>query len=94
MTRGMRFETYPPMFSDWENGIENENYDDEVLVFVVPEEWGEAWIEKNCNCSVREFFETWDWDDGEQMNMDANRDGVLIAEWIELRDYRDYANHA
>jgi hypothetical protein len=94
MERGMMFETYPPMFSDYEGRIENENYDDEVLVFVVPEEWCKNWIQKNCNCSVCEFFETWDWDDGNNMWTDAHRDGVLIAEWIELRDYRDYTNQA
>ena len=91
MERGISFETYPPMFKDYGTMVENENYDDEVLVFVVPEKWCRKWIRENCECSVPVFFETWDWDDGDRMWTDAKRDGVLIAEWIALRDYRDYA---
>lgn len=93
MERGMRFETYPPMFEDYLGMVENKNYDDEVRVFVVPEEWGKKWIVNNCG-SIEEFFDEWTWDDGLAMHTDAKADGVLISEWTELRDYRDYTKHA
>lgn len=86
MIKGISFETYPPCFN--EDGSENENYDNEVKVFVVPHEWAERWLRKNYDCSIAEFLETYDWDGTVQMNYDAAVDGAILLEWIELRDFR------
>ena len=88
------YETYPPMFSDYENDIENENYDNEMRMFTVPAYWGIKWMREEAEMTKAEFDTEYTWDDTFSMYEDACREGVIINEWIELRDCRDYTNHA
>lgn len=73
----MTFETYPDMFTDYENNIENENYDYEMRVFSVPDEWLVRWFDLNGIKSLNAFESEYTWDDTWQMYCDAGIDGVL-----------------
>jgi len=79
------FDTYPDMFTDYDNGIENENYDHEVRLFEVPEYWALKWIAENAPWDVPEFWNEYTWDDTYAMYEDAIREGVLIKENIAVR---------
>lgn len=64
--------TYPPMFTDYENMIENENYDNEVRCFDVPKDWAVAWIRENMGMSLEEFWHEYTYDDTIQMYGDCD----------------------
>lgn len=77
-------ETYPPMFSDYDNNVENENYDNEIRVFAVPKEWALKWI-SDFGMTYEEWCDECTWDDTFQMYSDAVDEEVLIRETIEPR---------
>lgn len=77
-------ETYPPMFSDYDNYIENEDYDDTIRVFSVPKQWAVDWI-KHSGYTLDEFLQEYTWDETYEMYEDANSEAVIISEWIEER---------
>lgn len=85
------FDTYPDMMKDYERGIENDNYDNELRIFTVPEAWAAGWIkqffyEVELDDLGYDYFETvYSWDDTYQMYSDAHAAGVLIEEHIEPR---------
>ena len=86
MEKGIHYDTYPPMMSDYENCIENENYDNEILWFCVPDEWAFEYIVQETDYNGFEDFEAeYTWDDTLQMYECALRDGVLISEEIKER---------
>ena len=85
MAKTITFDTYPDMFLDYEEHIENENYDNETRVFEVPEVWALKWISKKAPWDVPEFWDEYTWDETYGMYEDAIRDNVLIAEHIESR---------
>lgn len=74
--------TYPDMFTDYENGIENENYDHEMRVIEVPMDWASMWVRTRYGMSLDEYENEYDYNDSFQMYEDAMRDGVLISEKI------------
>ena len=80
------FDTYPDMFTDYENMIENENYDNELRLFTVPRDWATEWIRKHCDgITLEEFEYVYDWDWSYQMYEDALTEGVIIEEHMEER---------
>lgn len=79
------FETYSDMFTDYDEYIENENYDDEERVFTVPKDWAIIWIRENCEMSLEEFLDEYTSDDTNDMYCAAILDDVLIEEHIEAR---------
>lgn len=81
------FQTYTPMFTDYENGIENENYDNEILVFCVPAIWANEWCVKEFGMSAEEFSEEYTWDDTISMFEDAKADEVVIESHVEERSF-------
>lgn len=80
------FETYPDMFTDYENGVENENYDHEYRSFTVPRVWATIWIRQYCDgITLAEFENVYEWDWSYQMYENALAEGVIIEEHIEER---------
>ena len=81
----MTFDTYPDMYKDYENDIENENYDYERKIFTVPSEWAAAWVNKECEMSMGEFMDEYTWDDTLAMYEQAILDDVIAEEHIDAR---------
>ena len=81
------YETYPPMFSDYENDIENENYDHELRMFTVPAYWAIKWMREEAEMTKAWFDCQYTWDDTFSMYEAACREGVILKEWIEERDW-------
>lgn len=77
-------ETYPPMLSDYDNDVENENYDNEIRVFAVPRDWALKWI-LDFGMTLEDWLDDYTWDDTFQMYSDAVSEEVLIRETIEPR---------
>lgn len=77
------FETYSDMFKDYENGVENENYDHEVRLFDVPKVWAVDWIEQTYDMDLDTFMSEYTYDETIQMYEDAIAEGVLIKANIE-----------
>ena len=82
----MTFNTYPPMFIDYDELIENVNYDNEKRVFTVSSEWALKWIDENSHYKFG-FWKEYTYDDTLQMFEDACRDGELISDRIEPEWY-------
>ncbi len=76
------FETYAPMFTDYETYTENPDYDDQLTVFEVPLEWAEQWVVSNGFKSMRDFFDNYIWDDTYQMYGEALAQKTVISERI------------
>ena len=83
----IEFDTYPDMMSDYENDIENENYDYELRVFTVPKEWAVSWIRNIWGMDFKEFMDTYTWDDTYQMYVSAKYAQVILEEHIISRDW-------
>lgn len=81
----IQFDTFPDMFTDYENLIENENYDNELIVFEVPRDWAINWIKTELGMSLEEFLNEYTWDDTLAMRYKADADGVLMNEHTEPR---------
>ena len=79
----LAYDTYPDMMKDYENGIENENYDNEVRIFTVERDWGEKWIFDNFKQDVEDFNTEYTWDDTFAMYEASIKDGTLIDAYIE-----------
>lgn len=77
-------ETYPPMFSDYGNHVENEEYDDTLLWFSVPKQWALKWITAD-GTTFDEFMSTYTWDMTFEMYQDATAEKVIISEEIKDR---------
>ena len=43
------YATYPDMFLDYDEMLENSNYDNELREFTVPTQWATAWIRREHN---------------------------------------------
>lgn len=80
------YDTYPDMFLDRDCTIENENYDNELRVFTVPEAWATEWIRHECKMTPAEFDDWYTWDVTYQMYADAIDEKVLIS--TEIIDRR------
>ena len=83
--KNITFDTYPDMFTDYENLIENERYDDEKRLFTVPAAWAINWVSKECSMDMKDFCSWFTWDITYQMYTDAVIDGVLVSEQIVER---------
>ena len=81
------YETYPPMFTGYDAGIENENYDHELRVFAVPADWAIKWMRDEVGMTKEEFDAEYDWDGTCAMHEAATLAGVVLMEWIEERDW-------
>ena len=79
------YETYPDMFTDYEELIENENYDDEIRFFEVPEEWAYGWTKEHGFTGLDEFNNEYTWDITYDMWEDAKAKSILISEHIDSR---------
>lgn len=79
------FETYAPMFIDYEDYIENENYDNEIRVFSVPKALAVDWIFIHYRMGYEDFLNEYTWDDTFNMFGDAIKDKVLVNCDIEDR---------
>jgi hypothetical protein len=73
------YETYPDMFTDYEELIENENYDNEIREFTVPEAWATEWMLRECKMTPEEFNDWYTWDVTDQMYLDAINEKVLVS---------------
>ena len=71
--------TYPDMFTDYENMIENEDYDIQMREITVPTAWAKEWVQEHCDMSLDEYENEYTWDDSIQMYEDAKAEGVLIS---------------
>lgn len=80
------YATYPDMFLDYDEMLENSNYDNELREFTVPTQWATAWIRRECKMTPAEFNEWYTWDVTDQMYADAVREKVLIS--TEIIDCR------
>ena len=76
MKKGIHYDTYPPMMSDYDNCIENENYDNEIRWFCVPDEWAFEYIVQETDYNGFEDFEA------EYICMDPLQDKLT-----KLKDY-------
>ena len=81
----IKFETYPNYMIDYENDIENVNYDNEMIVFCVPVMWAERWVKLECNMELDEFLSVYTWDDTEAMFNSALIADVVLSEEIAER---------
>ena len=79
------YDTYSDMFTDDKHMIENENYDNEIRWFEVPEEWANKWVKEHGFSGFEEFDNEYTWDDSIQMYEDAKAEGVLISTEIDQR---------
>lgn len=75
--RTIFFDTYP----HWED----EDYDNNLIVFEVPLDWAVDWIETEGEMDFREFLDEYTWDSTIAMYEKACADGVLISEHVEPR---------
>lgn len=79
-----RVETYPEVFIDYKNKIENPNYDDTLKVFTVPEAWLIRTLEEE-EFTIDWFINQSDWDDSLWVYNKAYEEGVLLEEHVEYR---------
>lgn len=81
------FWTYPDYYDLADHGIEieNDNYDNELIVFEVPRDWAINWIKTELGMSLEEFLNEYTWDDTLAMRYKADADGVLMNEHTEPR---------
>ena len=85
------FDTYPPVYWDYDKGIENHDYDETITMFTVPYSWYLEWLENSDDkMTDEEFMDNYDWDWTEAMEIDASAEGKIIDEWISYRDGRPY----
>lgn len=81
-------ETYPPLMLDYENEIENPNYDEELLVFTVPYPWLYEEFKRD-NFGVKDFEDfliyQYTWDDTQFLYARATTDKVIVHEEIIRR---------
>jgi len=80
------FGTYPDMYLDREEQVENPNYDNEMREFTVPTGWAESWIRSVYDMTIKEFNEWYTWDVTDRMYLDAIHDNVLVS--TEIIDCR------
>lgn len=71
--------TYPDMFTDYENMVENEDYDVQMREITVPTAWAKEWVKDHCDMTLDEYENEYTWDDSIQMYEDAKAEGVLIS---------------
>lgn len=81
--------TYPPTMSDYENEVENANYDNEVRSIVVPRKWAEAFVTREFGVTFDDFLRECTWDETFQMYEAAEADGVLVMTEIRGRMFGD-----
>ena len=85
------FETYPPCYWDYDRGIENDDYDETIIVFTVPYDWFLDWIKREDeDMTEEEFMDEYDWDWTEAMREDAYRENVVLKEEITYRNGDHY----
>ena len=80
--KSVEFETFPALYSDYENMVENKDYDDTVTVFTVPYEWFINWLD---NEPESDFMSNYTWDDTLSMYNSAMAENVVLSERIERR---------
>ena len=78
----LEIETYPDMFTDYDNGIENENYDNEIRVLSVPMWWALGYISKYLHMTLDEFKNEYDWDMSWQMYEMAVSENEIVSDTI------------
>lgn len=83
--RVLKIETYPDMMIDYEECIENPDYDSTIRVFKVSKSWAVEWIRERYGMTYDEFMEEYDWDMTWEMYSDACSDRVLISENVMSR---------
>ena len=76
------FDTYPPMFDDYDACIENDRYDDELQLFTVPEAWATQWITDHLDMPMKEFMREYTWDETFAMFDAASSQHVVISSEI------------
>ena len=78
------------MLVDYDKGIENENYDNEIRVFSVPMQWALNYISKHLHMTLDEFKNEYTWDDTWQMYEMALDEEEIVSNTIigrvELRN--------
>ena len=89
MQSTITFETYPDLYSDYENQIENEDYDNTMRVFTVPYDWYLRWLNDGSimhGYPEDEVFQReYTWDDTSTMYDHAVYDDVVLEDEIEYR---------
>ena len=76
------FDTYPPMFIDYGEFIENDRYDDTLRWFVVPKLWAVDFISRFFGMKFEEFMRNYTWDDTFQMYECAMQDNQIVSDYI------------
>ena len=75
-------ETYPDCFDNYEEFIENENYDSEKRLFSVPITWLADYVLNTWGMTLDDFFKENTWDDDWQIYEMAKQKGILYNEII------------
>ena len=81
-------ETYPPVMLDYENHVENPDYDEQILIFTVPYHWLSDWYkEEEAGEFDLDYFliNEYTWDDTLAIYEQAYTDGVIVEEHIGRR---------
>lgn len=76
------FETYTDMYLDYERSIENEEYDNEMRIFVVPKHWAVDFVFIHYMMSLDDFLNEYTWDESYEMYTSALIDTVIVSEGI------------
>ena len=89
MRNTITFETYPPMFVDYNTYEENTDYDYTMRVFTVPYDWYIRWLKARTFIhgypDDETFQNEYTWDDTLNMYDHAVYEDMIIEEHIEGR---------
>ena len=75
----VQLDTYPPMFVDDDCQTENEDYDNQLRLFVVPLAWAVSWVWLQHRIDFETFKKEYTWDDTYRLYDQAVKDGVVIS---------------
>ena len=78
-------DTYPDMFTDYDEFIENEDYDNQKREFGVKIAWMADYVSHTWGMTLDDFFKTNTWDENWQLYEMAQRNGALVFERIVER---------
>lgn len=84
-TANVGFDTYPPLMSDYDHHIENDDYDNQYRWFTVPRKWAEEFVQEVFHMSLAEFEDTYTWDDTDWMYNQALLEFEVVSDEILQR---------
>lgn len=76
------FYTYSEVFSDFEDYVENADYDSELIQFSVPVNWAVDYIFIHFRMGIEDFMNGYDFDDTLEMMECAEAEGIDVQQKI------------